>query len=83
MAIGPLSLAELLSLLSLAFFSGSAFARATQARRDINNVRQLLNAQVELTRERWLHMVVVLMTMNEGKDVRTVLDLLKRELEKR
>jgi hypothetical protein len=70
-------------VVAVSFAAGKAYAESLRSRKDADGIRQLLNAQIELTRERWLHMVVVLMTMNEGKDVKTVLDLLKRELEKR
>lgn len=70
-------------LMGLSFSAGIAYARAARARKDADGVRKLLNAHVELTRERFLHTIIVLMTLNEGKDIKTVLDLLKREMEKR
>lgn len=69
--------------LGVAFSAGVLWTRLARNRKDINGVRGLLDAHVELTRERFLHTVIVLMTLNEGKDIKTVLDLLKREMEKR
>jgi hypothetical protein len=68
--------------LTAAYRAGVAHEQADRARKDVTGVRQILDKHVELTRERFLHTVVVLMTMNEGKDTRVVLDLLKREMEK-
>jgi hypothetical protein len=70
-------------LMGVSFAAGKAYAESLRARKDTDGVRKLLNAHVELTRERFLHTVIVLMTLNEGQDIKTVLDLLKREMEKR
>jgi hypothetical protein len=66
--------------LGVAFWAGVSYARDIRTRRDLNGVRRLLNNHVDKTRERFVHTIIVLMLMNEGKDFKTVLDLLRRDV---
>jgi hypothetical protein len=66
--------------LGVAFAAGIFYAREARTRKDLNGVRRLLNNHVEKTRERFVHTIIVLMLMNEGKDFKTVLDLLRRDV---
>lgn len=67
--------------LGVAFWAGVSYARDIRTRRDLKGVSQKIDRHVDRTRQRFIHTIVVLMLMSEGKDMRTVLDLLKRDVE--
>jgi len=70
----------LIFLLGVAFSAGIFYQQARRTRKDLKGLRALLNRQADLTRQRFVHTVIVLMTMNEGKDAKAVLDLLRRDV---
>jgi hypothetical protein len=67
-------------LVGVSFWAGKAYSDARRTRKDLNGVRQIVDAHVDLTRQRFLHTIIVLISMHEGKDPKVVLDLLRRDV---